>query len=93
MSHPKDVYLFIYQYIKNTRHDLTRMGYLDAIIGSLRFYHINVHERYTIRAGPVFSYKLRYIVGFGLVETIYRNLYENTAPGGYLICRCIMSTC
>ena len=40
-------------------------------------------------AGPVFSYKLRYIVGFGLVEmaistnpkpTIYRNLYENTDP-------------
>ena len=40
-------------------------------------------------AGPVFSYKLRYIVGFWLVEmaistnqkpTIYRNLYENTAP-------------
>ena len=39
--------------------------------------------------GPVFSYKLRYIVGFGLVEmaistnpkpTIYRNLYENTGP-------------
>ena len=42
------------------------------------------------RSGPVFSYKLRYIVGFLLVEmaistnqkpTIYRNLYENTAPG------------
>ena len=39
-------------------------------------------------AGAVFSYKLRYIVGFWLVEmaistnqkpTIYRNLYENTA--------------
>ena len=40
-------------------------------------------------AWPVFSYKLRYIVGFTLVEmaistnvkpTIYRNLYENTGP-------------
>ena len=40
-------------------------------------------------AGAVFSYKLRYIVGFWLVEmaistnqkpTIYRNLYENTGP-------------
>ena len=40
-------------------------------------------------AGPVFSYKLRYIVGFWLVEmaistnqkpTISRNLYENTDP-------------
>ena len=40
--------------------------------------------------GPVFSYKLRYIVGFWLVKmaistnqkpTIYRNLYENTGPG------------
>ena len=39
--------------------------------------------------GPIFSYKLRYIVGFWLVEmaistnqepTIYRNLYENTGP-------------
>ena len=38
-------------------------------------------------SGHVFSYKLRYIVGFGLVEmaistypmrTIYRNFYENT---------------
>ena len=37
---------------------------------------------------PIFSYKLRYIVGSGLVEmaistnpesTIYRNLYENRA--------------
>ena len=36
----------------------------------------------------MFSYKLRYIVGFGLVEmaistnppTIYRNLYKNTSP-------------
>ena len=41
-------------------------------------------------SGPVFSYKLRYIVGFWLVEmaistnqkpTIYRDWYENTAPG------------
>ena len=45
----------------------------------LRFYY----------SGAVFSYKLRCIVGFGLVEmtistnpkpTIYRNLYENTGP-------------
>ena len=43
----------------------------------------------TLNTGPVFSYKLRYIVGFWLVEmaistnqkpTIYRNLYENTGP-------------
>ena len=42
--------------------------------------------------GPVFSYKLGYIVGFGLVEiaistnpkpTIYRNLYENTGPAAH----------
>ena len=42
------------------------------------------------RSGAVFSYKLRYIVGFWLVEmaistnqkpTIYRNLYENTGTG------------
>ena len=44
---------------------------------------------YHFRTGHVFSYKLRYIVGFWLVEmaistnqkpTIYRNLYENTGP-------------
>ena len=50
-------------------------------------------EHVVIRnTGPVFSYKLRYIVGFWLVEmaistnqkpTIYRNLYENTAPDVY----------
>ena len=42
-------------------------------------------------AGALFSYKLRYIVGFWLVEmtistnqkpTIYRNLYENTDSAG-----------
>ena len=43
------------------------------------------------RGYPVFSYKLQYIVGFGLVEMagisinpkpmIYRNLYENKGPG------------
>ena len=40
--------------------------------------------------GSIFSYKLRYIVGFELVEkaisinsktTIYRNLYKNNDPG------------
>ena len=44
-------------------------------------------------AGALFSYKLRYIVGFWLVEmtistnqkpTIYRNLYENTATYGII---------
>ena len=44
------------------------------------------------RAGVVFSYKLRYIVGFGLVEMaistnpkpkIYPNLYDNTSLGDY----------
>ena len=48
------------------------------------------NEKIKYRPGPVFSYKLRYIVGFGLVEmaistnqkpTMYRNLYENTDPG------------
>ena len=48
------------------------------------------HFRDPQSSGPIFSYKLRYIVGFGLVEmaistnpkpTIYRNLYENTGPG------------
>ena len=37
---------------------------------------------------PILSYKLRYIVGLKLVENVlptlryYRNLYENTGPGG-----------
>ena len=51
----------------------------------------------TSSTGPVFSYKLRYIVGFWLVEiaistnqkpTIYRNLYENTAPGFCILLSC-----
>ena len=35
--------------------------------------------------GPMFSYKLRYIVGFGLANlpTIYRNLYDNTDSEPY----------
>ena len=55
-------------------------------------------------SGPVFSYKLRYIVGFWLVEmaistnqkpTIYRNLYENTAPvwWPYCVVRCENRQC
>ena len=45
-------------------------------------------------AGAIFSYKLRYIAGFWLVEmaistnqkpTIYRNLYENTGPEPTLV--------
>ena len=45
--------------------------------------------RFVSSPGPVISYKLRYIVGFGLVEmdistnpkpTMYRNLYEITDP-------------
>ena len=48
-----------------------------------------VPSEYTYYSAAVFSYKLRYIVGFWLVEiaistnqkpTIYRNLYENTGP-------------
>ena len=57
-------------------------------------YYVNARGGNTITThskhpGPVFSYKLRYIVGFWLVEmaistnqkpTIYRNLYKNTCP-------------
>ena len=44
---------------------------------------------YQTTPGPVFSYNLRYIIGFRLVKmaistnqkpTIYRNLYKNTVP-------------
>ena len=44
-----------------------------------------------LRSRHVFSYKLRYIIGFGLVEMaistnpkpmIYRNLYDNTSQAG-----------
>ena len=47
-----------------------------------------------IKLGAVISYKLRYIVGFGLGEmailtnpksTIYRNLYENTGLGWSMV--------
>ena len=46
-------------------------------------------------SGPIFSYKLRYIVGFRLVEmaistnqklTIYGNLYENMGPVVWTAC-------
>ena len=40
-----------------------------------------------IYTGPVISFKLRYIAGFGLEKpTIYRNLYENKIPG-VVMCR------
>ena len=53
--------------------------------------YIIAHNR-NICPQPVFSYKLGYIIGFGLVEmaistnpkpTIYRNLYENTGPAHF----------
>ena len=55
------------------------------------YYNIGIKPQK--RPGAVFSYKLRYIVGFWLVEmsistnqkpTIYRNLYENTDPAAYI---------
>ena len=57
---------------------------INIVLSFLIWYKINIDG-----AGLVFSHKLRYIVGFGLVEmaistnpkpTIYRNLYENTRP-------------
>ena len=60
-----------------------------TLINSLRRWQI-FNNNVSCLPGPVFSYKLRYIVGFWLVEmaistnqkpTIYRNLYENTGPG------------
>ena len=53
------------------------------------FYNTILQKNNNLQFWAVFSYKLRYIVGFWLVEmaistnqkpTIYRNLYENTAP-------------
>ena len=50
-------------------------------------YYILYYQQWN--TGPIFSYKLRYIVGFWLVEmaittnqklTICRNLYDNTGP-------------
>ena len=55
-----------------------------------RVYPSTASSTMKLSPGPVFSYKLRYIVGFGLVEmaistnpkpAIYCNLYENTVPG------------
>ena len=55
---------------------------LLAMLPDLKYYSVSIITQ-------VFSYKLRYIAGFGLVEmaistnpkpTIYRNLYENTGP-------------
>ena len=71
----------------NARHLLQARVYTflnwNYTVGWLRLL-IKVYD-----TGAVFSYKLRYIVGFWLVEmaistnqkpTIYRNLYENTGP-------------
>ena len=72
----------------------------------LRSFHIlrsvtNTPTTPAQKGGVLFSYKLRYILGFKLVEmaistnskpTKYRNLYENTAP----LCKFIqvfMTTC
>ena len=58
--------------------------------------HLSIYQTMAwqyYRPGFVFSYKLRYIVGFWLVEmaiwtdqkpAIYRNSYENTHPGSNL---------
>ena len=45
--------------------------------------YIQTRVGYFKKLGPVFSYKLPYIVGFGLDQseaTIYRILYENLGP-------------
>ena len=63
-------------------HYWSGMCAVQAIAGNNLFYR----NRLSV---PVFSYKLRYIAGFWLVEmaistnqkpTIYRNLYKNTGP-------------
>ena len=60
---------------------------------SVQVVYLLYYEKY-YSAGAVFSYKLRYIVGFWLVEmaistnqkpTIYRNLYENTGPDIFFV--------
>ena len=62
----------------------------NPFILSVYSLHLPLSLNHTKWQSGVFSYKLRYIVGFGLVEmdistnpkpTIYRNLYENTGPG------------
>ena len=65
-------------------------------VGYLWRHHVLVHSTpHKVRWvkglwGPVFSYKLRYVAGFWLVEiaistnqkpAIYRNVYQNTGPG------------
>ena len=52
----------------------------------------------TQETAGIFSYKLRYIVGFRLVETnpkptIYRNLYENMGPGDWQWTICMHTLC
>ena len=68
---------------------------VDICIRPYRSLEAHTSQIYT--PGVVFSYKLRYIAGFWLVEmaistnqkpAIYRNLYENTSPGPLKIQPC-----
>ena len=70
-------------YVETT--SLCLLGYW--VVGCWRVLIPFLKTSFIQASGPVFSYNLRYIVGFGLVEmaistnskpTIYRNLYENS---------------
>ena len=68
-------------------HNVHEIRHYNLILESHSSQYLGASQPLNI--GPLFSYKLRYIVGFRLVEmaiatnpmpTIYRNLYENTDP-------------
>ena len=71
-----------------------RRGVGYGVVVTLSVCHARTQD--DCMTGPLFSYNLRYIVGFGLVEmaistnpkpTIYPNLYENT---GLVVCEAYM---
>ena len=81
--------------LQNCRQDKTLLILISCLIlhhihsSSVKLDEAGTSSLFFMLSCSVFSYKLRYIVGFWLVEkdistnqkpTIYRNLYENTGP-------------
>ena len=71
----------------NINHSKQNSNFLQTVCYSKN--HVSAYHLSLSYSEAVFSYKLRYIVGFWLVEmaistnqkpTIYRSLYENTDP-------------
>ena len=84
------IIISIYRIYQNkTKNPCSKSASVDSRWLLILWHRIPKYISELHKPGSVFSYKLRYIVGFWLVEmaistnqkpTIYRKLYENTAP-------------